>query len=318
MTRAFTTKIERLSDGLHGPWRSPRNLLQAQTYGGHASVHDDETARKMGFAAAPIEGPTHFSQFIPLCTEIWGDRWLSEGCLSVSYKGAVLDGEEVMAFIGIPTGDEQQLPIWMTKRDGSEVLRGTASVGSNAPDSVLQTKLDRLCATDPNRVIFGHVEPGAVRPRFAARINFDSPMGDLYPFTLRDKNANITEVSAYYEEGRKTPWGGPILPVEMISVLAHHRAFEDPWLPRKETIDLFVDQEIRIFAGPLMVDTEYEIERTLVALSGSRRTESCWVRSDIYLPTQEKVLASVLLNVASFKDSYADYDLEHAKLRGEH
>ena len=67
-----------------------------------------------------------------------------------------------------------------------------------------------------------------------------------------------------------------------------------------------------------MVDTEYEIERTLVALSGSRRTESCWVRSDIYLPTQEKVLASVLLNVASFKDSYADYDLEHAKLRGEH
>ncbi|MEH6757406.1 MAG: hypothetical protein V7676_07845 [Parasphingorhabdus sp.] len=316
MTRAFATAIERGSDRLHGPWRSPRNLLQAQTYGGHASVHDDETARKMGFDAAPIEGPTHFSQFIPLCTEIWGDRWLAEGCLSVSYKGAVLDGEEVMAFIGAPTGEEQQLPIWMTKRDGSEVLRGTASIGMDAPDSALQVKLDRLNAPDPHRVIFGHVEPGSIRQRFAARISFDDPMGDLYPFTLREKNANITEVSSYYGEGAKTPWGGPILPVEMISVLAHHRASEDPWLPQKNTIDLFVDQEIRVLNGPLMADTEYEVERTLVALSGSRRTESCWVRSDIYLPGQEKILASVLLNVASFKDSYADYELEQAKLVG--
>src|SRR5690606_29134714 len=200
MTRAFTTPITKTPEAMHGPWRSPHNLLQAQTYGGHASVHDDETAQKMGFAAAPIEGPTHFSQFGPLCTEIWGERWLAEGCLSVSYKGAVMEGEEVMAFIGASTGDEKQLPIWMTKRDGSEVLRGTASVGMNAPASALQTKLSSLSKPAPDRVIFSHVKPGFVRPRFTARITYDDAMGDLYPFTLRDKIANITENSTYFEE----------------------------------------------------------------------------------------------------------------------
>src|SRR5690606_9347471 len=200
MTRAFTTPITKTPEAMHGPWRSPHNLLQAQTYGGHASVHDDETAQKMGFDAAPIEGPTHFSQFIPLCTEIWGERWLAEGCLSVSYKAAVLDGEEVQAFIGVPNAAGQQLQIWMTKRDGSEVLRGTASIGSDTPDSALQIKLNGLNPPDASRVIFGHVEPEAIRPRFVARISFDEPMGDLYPFTLREKIANITEGSSYYNE----------------------------------------------------------------------------------------------------------------------
>ena len=56
---------------LVGPLRKPRQMLGDQEYGGHASIHDDEMAEKLGFRAGPIEGPTHFSLFPPLLEKIW-------------------------------------------------------------------------------------------------------------------------------------------------------------------------------------------------------------------------------------------------------
>ena len=67
--RLFDTKIEATDTELVGPWRSPRQMLQAQSYDSHASIHDDATAQKLGFQGGTIEGPTHFSQFVPLCVE---------------------------------------------------------------------------------------------------------------------------------------------------------------------------------------------------------------------------------------------------------
>jgi hypothetical protein len=314
ITKAFATTVDEIEDAFSGPWRDPRNLLSEQTYGGHASVHDDATARQMGFAAAPIEGPTHFSQFAPLCCHVWGDRWLSEGGLSVSYKAAVLEGEKVKAFMAKPAAGETQLAIWMTKEDGTEVLRGTAMVGSESEPTPLEQKLRGLPSADPRRVIFRNVRLGMQRSRVRASLGYDRTMGALYPFTLREKLTHITEPSAWYEQGAQTPWGGSILPIEMISVLVHHVAESDPWLPEKLTVDLFVDQEIRLRRGPLLPDTEYEIERTLIGLSASKRTESCWVRSDVFLPGGTEVLASMVLNVASFKDSYPGYQEELAQL----
>ena len=56
---------------LCGPLRQPRQMLAEQEYGGHASIHDDAMAEKLGFRAGPIEGPTHFSQFVPLLEHGW-------------------------------------------------------------------------------------------------------------------------------------------------------------------------------------------------------------------------------------------------------
>ena len=50
---------------------------------------------------------------------------------------------------------------------------------------------------------------------------------------------------------------------------------------RGPAVGLFADQEIKLIKGPLFVDEPYEIEREVVALSGSRRTESMWVRSTV-------------------------------------
>lgn len=71
---------------LTGPVRSPRQMLGDQEYDGHSSIHDDETADKLGLRGAPIEGPTHFSQFDPLGVALFGEQWFEHGCISAHFE----------------------------------------------------------------------------------------------------------------------------------------------------------------------------------------------------------------------------------------
>lgn len=71
---------------LCGELRHPRQMLDDQTYDGHQSIHDDSIAEDLGFTGAPIEGPTHFSQFVPLLYEIFGQAWFETGCISAHYQ----------------------------------------------------------------------------------------------------------------------------------------------------------------------------------------------------------------------------------------
>src|SRR6187551_3649066 len=110
---AFDTEITETAEALIGPWRQPRQMLAAQSYDSHASIHDDATAQKLGFKGGTIEGPTHFSQFIPLCVAVWGTRWLEEGCLSAHYRSVCYDGDKVRAFLEKPRDGATQSSIWM-------------------------------------------------------------------------------------------------------------------------------------------------------------------------------------------------------------
>ena len=72
--QAFDTEITETEGALIGPWRQPQPDAAAQVYDAHASIHDDATAQKLGFKGGTIEGPTHFSQFAPLCVRVCGAR----------------------------------------------------------------------------------------------------------------------------------------------------------------------------------------------------------------------------------------------------
>jgi hypothetical protein len=318
--KAFETPITESADSLAGPWRRPRQMLHAQTYDSHASIHDDATAQKLGFQGGTIEGPTHFSQFAPLCERLWGEAWFETGCLSAHYRNPAFEGEEVQAILAKPQAGQSQTAIQMVKRDGTEVLRGTASVGDDKVATALEQRLTELKPlADP--VILRDVKVGMKTGRRTVRMGFDQYMGDLYPFSLADKLKVITEPSPWYrigfgngsDNGSKNPWGRPIIPMEMLSVLFQYRAREDHMPVRGPAVGLFADQEIRLMRGPLFVGEDYQTEREVVALSGSRRTESLWVRTTVFASGNAPV-ASMLLNLASIKDSYAPYAQEHAAL----
>jgi hypothetical protein len=312
---AFDTEIGETAEALIGPWRQPRQMLHAQVYDAHASIHDDATAQKLGFKGGTIEGPTHFSQFAPLGARLWGQAWFESGCLSAHYRNACFEGEEVQAALSkpLPGTSQCQIQIQMVKRDGTEVLRGTASVGEPHVATALEARLGELKPlADP--VILRDVKVAQTSKRQTVRMAFDQNMGDLYPFSLRQKLAVITENSPYYS-GADNPWGKPIIPMEMLSVLFQYRSKDDPLPAKGPAVGLFADQEIRLIKGPLFVDEVYEIEREVVALSGSRRTESAWVKTRVF-GKSGAVVATMLLNMATLKDSYAPYEMEYRQLYG--
>jgi hypothetical protein len=310
---AFTTPIDQQDGALAGPWRSPRQMLAEQEYDAHASIHDDATARKLGFRGGTIEGPTHFSQFAPLAERVWGRAFFETGCLSAHYRSPVFEGEEVRALLTVAPGARHGT-IRMEKRDGTEVLVGTASVGADAPPTALDVRLTELKPlADP--VITREIRVGMATQPLAIRMDADQTMGALYPFSLARKLTVITEPSPWYQ-GADTPWGRPIIPFEMLSVLFQYRSHDDRLPMRGPAVGLFADQEIRLVKGPLFVGQAYEVRREVVALSGSKRTESVWMRSIVTTPGSSDVVATMLLNLASMKESYSRYAEEHAQLYG--
>ena len=301
-TTAFDTPLV-----LSGTLRRPRQMLAEQEYGGHGSIHDDTIAEKLGFRAGPIEGPTHFSQLAPLLAQVWGRGWFEHGCLSAHYQNMVVEGEEVRAFVELPCAGATRTRAWAEKADGTPVLEASASIGPQDTPSLLDERLAKL-RTPEKLVILADLQVGL---RGAAdervRMDPDQNMGALYPFSLVQKLAVITEPSPWYHDASASPWGRAIVPMEMISVLAEYTGHQARFPVKGPVVGLFADQEIRLIDGPLFVGEEYVLRREIVALSESKRTESYWTRTRIFDATGERQVAEMLLNHAVLKESYAGY-----------
>ena len=306
----FGTEITTSDDGtLTGPFRSPVQMLADQEYGGHASVHDAAEAAKLGLAGAPIEGPTHFSQFDALAVERWGPTWFERGCISSHFLNMVVEGEEVQATLR-PTGDGIAT-IGAVKRDGTPVLTGSATLGA-----AHETELDRRRVRglgDPGELfIVDQLEIGMTSDPVVVTMGFDDHNGALYPFTLRQKLDTITERSSWYggdgdagEPSSDGPWDEDVVPTEMISVLAHRAGAHFP--VRGPAVGLFIDLEVRFVDGPVFVGRPYEIRHEIVGIGQSRAVESYWTESLVIDTTQDRHVATVLLHQGVFKASYADY-----------
>jgi hypothetical protein len=296
---AFATPLK-----LSGPPRQPRQMLDNQSYGGHASVHDAAIAGKLGLSGAPIEGPTHFSQFDPLAFERFGVTWFERGCVSAHFSTMVVEGEEVSASLDLATAASGRIEA--TKLDGSVVLVGTASIDHESTTEI-DSRLARL--NDPGELFILDqlvVQQRSSAPTIAS-VDFDTSNGALYPFSLRQKLDALTEPSTWYSSG-DNPWDRPILPFEMISVLAQKTGNDFP--VRGPAVGLFLDLEIRLNQGPVFVNEEYVLEREVVGLSQSRRTESYWVKTTLTSAATDQLAATVILHSGVFKASFGGYPVD--------
>ncbi len=290
-----------------GPLRHPRQMLGDQEYGGHASIHDDAMAEKLGFRAGPIEGPTHFSLFPPLLEKIWGRAWHEQGCISSHYLNMVVEGEAVRAFAEIPPEGAKMTRVWAEKADGTPVLEASASLGTDAGPTLLEQRMAALRPPD-KLLILEDLKVGMTGARDeTVRMDPDQHMGALYPFSLNQKLAAITESSPWYSDDAASPWGRAIIPLEMISVLAEYSSRQAEFPVKGPAVGLFADQEIRLIDGPLFVGEDYVLRREIVALAESKRTESYWVRTRIFDASGTRQVAEMLLNHATLKHSYAGY-----------
>ena len=291
---------------LTGPYRRPVQMLAEQTYDDHTSIHDASTAATLGLSGAPIEAPTHFSQFDPLAVTLWGREWFQQGCISIHFRTMVVEGEEVQASLTTRPG-ALLAKANAVKADGTPVLTGTVSIGRSGGPTELAERLAALPADPGPLHIIDRVEVGMTEEGVMVSVDHDSTNGNGYPFSLAAKLDSITEPHPWYtpEGGKSSPWGRAVLPMEMISVLAHKAGGH--WPVRTPSLGLFLDMQITLLDGPVFVGQEYTMRKEIVGRSQSRRTESYWTRSTLTDASTGRETVEVLLHSGVFKDSYPGY-----------
>jgi hypothetical protein len=294
-TAAFVTPLV-----VNGPPRSPRQLLADQAYGGHQSVHDDATARRLGFAGAAIEGPTHLTQFEPLAHLIWGTSFYEQGCLSTHFEHPAYDGDRLVAALEVSSSSASDGRLALVKEDGTSVLVGTAHLGAPQSATEIEQRLASRRRLAAPRIL-SSIDGDTLGGDEDAVIEATAHLGSMYPFSLADKLEVMTEVAEWHRSDRN-PWGRRILPFEMINVLCYRTS--NQWLPIPErAVGLFVHLEVQMTSGPVFVGHPYRLERRILGLGESWRTESFWLETCVRDRDSGLLVARVVLHTAILKDS---------------
>lgn len=297
-----------MAEVIEGPLRKPAQMLADQSYDGHSSIHDDSEAEKLGIKAGPIEGPTHFSQFSPYLVDLFGKAWFERGCFSAHFQNMVVEGEAVRVFIE-PKSDTYAF-CRAEKEDGTPVLEASATLGPDHGETLLEARMAKLRPAG-ELVILADMKVGMKsKQEEIVRMDPDQHMGNLYPFSLNEKLAKITEPMDWYSDAAGSPWGRAIVPTEMVSVLGNYTGGMIGWPVKRPSIGLFADLQIKMVDGPLFVGETYRLDREIVALSQSRRVENYWVLTKFLDPQSGDVKAEMLLNHGVMKASYPDYPKE--------
>ena len=219
----------------------------------------------------------------------------------------VVEGEEVRATLTFHADGPAR--ITANKPDGAVVLSGTASVGPEHGETELEAR--RARQGPPGELfVIDQLEVGMRRDAGEVSVDHTTDNGPLYPFSLDEKLARITEPHPWYtaDGGSESPWGRAILPMEMLSVLAHKTGVG--WPIRSPALGLFLDLEVRLLDGPVFVGQPYTVESEIVGLGESRRTESYWTRTTLTDVDRGTPVAVVLLHSGIFKESYPGYPAE--------
>src|SRR2546423_9803741 len=256
---------------LRGPVRAPVNLFaggRPGQEGGRQSVniHQDETAQRLGFRGGTIPGSIHMDQFVPLLVEAFGQAWFETGSLSLTFRNATIDREEVAAMVARPSPKtDVQVEARMERPDGSLVAIGTASAGQPGEASYLHA-ID-LRRADPARLRILHdLRPGVTGLHHVARVESSSVIE-------RIGAGGLLDVLPWYTG--PSPWGGPVANPSAVVQLLRNRGGEfGPHVAR--AVGLFGAIEIRHHDGPVFLDREYEVVGKVVSVGASPRTEYLW------------------------------------------
>ncbi len=252
----------RVQDGvLCGGLRRPIN--RARDVKG--SIHDDETATRLGMRGGTVAGSVHMDLFGPLLLETWGERWWERGTLSLYFVNATTDREPVRAFLRLPEDPraDSQVDVWIEREDGMRVAEGTASVGNcTEPTALLRRPLDRF---DPGELrILKDVRPG-------------DPIAPTEGMVTSETVAeHLQYTTDPLEMSTRSKWGRPVVPITCYIRLLYQQAAAPLRSRIKDVVGLFGAIEIRNINGPLLVDEPYRLGGEVVAVGQSPKTEYYW------------------------------------------
>ena len=295
-----------LSNVLAGELRVPRNAAQNQK----GSIHDDATAQRLGLRGGTVAGSVHLDLLPPLLLEVFGERWYSQGSVSMDFKNPTVDREPTRAIVERPSSaGDAQVRVWIEREDGMLVGEGTAAVG--APSAV-----SALRAIDHNRFAPAGGDD-------ALRILAGIAAGDeLAPVDVtvpgeqqreRIERGLCTEPLDWYTGD--SPWGGPIATPQ--TCVHHLYSFAAAAIRRKASergggggVGLFGAIELEQRSGPLLLGTTYSMRGRVLGIGQSPRTEYVWFETVAADPSSGEDRAAMVMQLRWMKASSPLYAVD--------
>lgn len=254
----------KMTNVITGPKWAARNLSRNVGLG---SVHNDATATDHGFRGGPVRADNHMNQFVPVVLRIFGRDWLESGHLSLDFKSATLETEEVQVHANQPEAGSPQTPVWMQREDGTLVCKGTAGIGDLA-NTELRTKDLHEC-DPPNLRICRNLTVGMDLGTYEIHLS----SADQFE---RYDNGLISDPIDSYR--RPDLFDGIVAcPSTYLELLWRAPTVDGlgPHLP-DDFVGLFGAIEICNLNGPLLLDHTYTVSSKLVAVSETPKTEIVW------------------------------------------
>ena len=260
---------------------------------GEGSIHDDDTATELGFRGGTVPGDVHMNQFPATLVRVFGDSWLARGHLSLDFRNATTDGENVRVLVSEPRGDLAR--VWMEREDGLLVCEGTAGL-NNLDRAHLQSKDLRAC--DPSELrILRRVSAGTCLGEY--RMVADSAK----QFARYDAGLLSDPLPVYRQPG--ADWSGVLAcPSTFVQYL---------WGPPMDGLRPLVDDavglfgaiEIATFDGPFLLDEQYDFASFVVSVGQSPKTEFLWY--DTTASRQGRKVAHMRMQLRFMKASSPAY-----------
>ena len=207
------------------------------------------------------------TQFPPVLLQVFGNEWFERGNLSLTFKNATVDREEVRVFAEPLADGAHQTNVWMERVDGLLVASGTAALGDHS-QSLLRTRDLRPC--DPAELrILNRLEPGLSLGVYEVHATPDKQ------FHRYDTHV-ISDPLDWYRDPAASPWGEIVAaPCTFIEYLwAYPMKGLAPYVG--ESVGLFGAIEIGAINGPFLLNRDYVISSEVVCVGQSPQTEYVW------------------------------------------
>lgn len=290
MHQAAFTVVER--DGvMSGPVRRPVNVSRDAV----GSIHDDKTARNLGFRGGTVAGNIHFEQFPPLMLARFGESWRRRGGLSLYFLNATTDGEPVQAFVGpaeTTASGVRRASAWMETPDGVRVSEGGAWAGGEDPQSALRLRVARQPPPTDLRILKASKVGDSVRD-IPSRLDGETALRRL---------EGVTEPLPEYRDAAL--FGGLVAaPAVAIDAL---RVVEGPLFKAGDAfVGMFGAIELEFLDGPVFLDRDYLADGRVIGLGESPKTEVAWYESTLREAASGRPVARLLMMSRLLKASSA-------------
>ena len=266
---------------------------------GEGSIHDDATAENLGFRGGTVAGDVHMNQFPPVLVDIFGPEWFERGNLSLSFKNATVDKEQVQVFAEPLAAGSQQTQVWMERDDGLLVAQGSAALGDHS-QSALRSKDLRACDSSELKIL-NRVHAGMSLGEYDV---FASPEKQF----MRYDNNLISDPMTWYRE--ESPWGEVVAaPCTIIEYLwAYAMQGLNPYVG--ESVGLFGAIEIGYAHGPFLLNQNYHLSAEVICVGQSPQTEFVWYETKATNKAGELV-ATMRMQGRSMKASSPAYQAQN-------